>query len=440
MKASEIRAKIKAKKAEFTSVMEKTDKSQSVEEVKKLREQLETLKSDIAMLEELLFTADEDDVPDSDPDSDPEHEQRDNAQLVNGDVVRSAYSGNFSVKMENGGQTRTDIITSSADKLYLRSDEKLVSRVHSSSKKPLDMGKYIRGAVSGNWDNALEERAAFTTSTTGVIIPQVLSAQVIDIARNISLFASAGVPTVDMSGSNNLTIGRISKDPVFKFKEELAEAEDSNFELDDITLNAKTAYGLAYISLEALNSARNITPLINSVFAQAFADMIDKGMLYGQNGDAFAPEGIMNDPDIHHIVATNRWFDDFIKAIGQIKRKNGMPNTLGINAATDEMFALLKDSNGNALQPPKAFENLNQVLSNQLIEDPENGSDALVFDSNAMIIGLQNSIVIKMFTESDYCVKNGAVGFQIYSMLDCKATRPKHIAKITGVKTIEVDP
>ena len=192
------------------------------------------------------------------------------------------------------------------------------------------------------------------------------------------------------------------------------------------------------MSLETLYSAQNISSIVNKVFAQAFADMIDRGMLYGQNGDTFAPSGIMNDTDIHHIVATNKWFDDFIRAIGQIKRNNGIPDTLGINAATDEMFALLKDSNGNALQPPKAFENLNQIISNQLSEDENDGSDALIFDKNAMIIGLQNAMTIRITQDSDYCIKNGAVAFQIYSMLDCKATQPKHIAKITGVKAIEV--
>ena len=51
-----------------------------------------------------------------------------------------------------------------------------------------------------------------------------------------------------------------------------------------------------------------------------------------------------------------------------------------------------------------------------------------------MIIGFQNRMVFRMFQDTDYCIKNGAVGFQIYAMLDCAAVQPKHIAKITGIK------
>ena len=43
-------------------------------------------------------------------------------------------------------------------------------------------------------------------------------------------------------------------------------------------------------------------------------------------------------------------------------------------------------------------------------------------------------MVFRMFQDTDYCIKHGAVGFQIYAMLDCAAVQPKHIAKITGIK------
>ena len=65
------------------------------------------------------------------------------------------------------------------------------------------------------------------------------------------------------------------------------------------------------------------------------------------------------------------------------------------------------------------------------------GSDAIVFDPNAMLIGMQNNIVIRMFQDTDYCIKNGMVGFQIFAMLDSAAVRPTHIAKIVGLKSAD---
>ena len=259
----------------------------------------------------------------------------------------------------------------------------------------------------------------------------------IDKARNLSLFTAAGVPIVPMD-TNNLTIARVAQDPEFAFKEELAEADESSFELEPVELKAKTAYGYAYCSLETIHSAQNLTDILYQVFSQAFADMCDRGMLYGQTASGslvdYAPAGIMNDTDIHEIEAQNKGYVDFIKAIGAIRRANGTPSVVGMNAATEEYLALLTDSNAQILDEPKAFAALTKVVSNQLKEDTVNGSDALVFDPKAMIIGFQNRMVFRMFQDTDYCIKNGAVGFQIYAMLDCAAVQPKHIAKITGIK------
>ena len=417
MTRKEIKDQIRAKEKESREIRDKVAASHDLEEIRSLGETLRKLRDDSdeleAQLDELEESGhyDRSDIPE-------------NAEYRGADAVRAAYAAG------------SDVI-SGVDTLALRSNEKFASRLSQADRKSLDLGKYVRGAVTGDWTNAVEERAAFTTSTTGVIIPKVLSANVIDKARNISLFTSAGVPIVPMS-TNNLMIARVSQDPEFAFKEELAEADESSFELEPVELKAKTAYGYAYCSLETIHSAQNLTDILYQVFSQAFADMCDRGMLYGQTANGslvnYAPAGIMNDADINEIEAQNIGYTDFIKAIGVIRRANGTPSVVGMNAATEEYLALLTDANRQILEEPKAFAALEKVVSNQLKEDAENGSDALVFDPKAMIIGFQNRMVFRMFQDTDYCIKNGAVGFQIYAMLDCTAVQPKHIAKITGIK------
>ena len=276
------------------------------------------------------------------------------------------------------------------------------------------------------------------TTSTGALIPAVLASRIIDKARNVSLFSAAEVPIVPMT-SNNMTIARIASDPEFSFKEELAEADESNFSLESVDLKAKTAYGYAYVSLEAINSAQNLTQILYNVFAQAIADMCDRAMLYGQDSAEYAPSGIMNDANINTIAATNVGYSDFIKAIGKIRRANGNPTVVGMNAATEEISSLLTDGNGNLLLPPPQFADLTKVVSNQLAEDAETGSDALIFDPLSMVIGIQKNIVIKMMDNTEYCIKHGAIGFQIYAMMDCAVVQPKHITRITGIKESESD-
>lgn len=412
----ELKKAIRAKEKEIRELQKRSNESTDVTEVKSIGDQIQAI---IDELDELKTQLDElEDQEESERSFNP---FKNCTELRNGRTVFST-----------GGAV------SGSDGLALRSGDSMVSRCTDQSGKNLDLGKYVRGIVTGNWDNATEERSAMTTGSLGAVIPEVLSAKIIDYARNISLFASANVPVYPME-SNNLTIGRVASDPVFKFKAEGAKGTEASFSLDSVDLNAKTAYGYAYVSLEAINSAKNLTQILYNVFGQAIADAIDKGLLYGQYNsttssyDTFAPAGIMNDTDVEEITATNNGYDDFIKAIGAVKRNNGTPTVLGINAVTDEIISLLCDGNGQPLNAPKAFEALRQVVSNQLAYDETTGSDALVFDPEAIAIGIQKNVVVRMITDSDYCIENGMVGFQIYAMLDGKAVRPTHIAKITGI-------
>ncbi len=298
------------------------------------------------------------------------------------------------------------------------------------------LGSIVRGMVTGKWDS-LELKNIVTTTSSGTLIPSVLSAQIIDLMRNLSLFTAAGVPVAYMD-SNNLTISRVKTDPTFKFKQEGEAAEESSFELDGVELKSKTAYGYAYITLEAIQSSQNLDTVLRQVFAAAMANAIDVAMLYGQKAgsggyDSFAPSGIMNDSDI--LVTQSGEtpsYDDIVKAAGAIRRANGVPMTWAVNAATDEALELLKDSTGQYLAPPKALDSLQKIVSNQLAASDETGYDALVFDPKAMLIGVQNNLQIKII-EDEACLKRGLVGFQIYSMLDCKVVRPKAICKVTGI-------
>ena len=301
------------------------------------------------------------------------------------------------------------------------------------------LGLTVKGMVTGKWDNQ-ELKNEVTTTSSGTLIPQVLSAQIIDIAREISLFSVAGVPVVPMK-SNNVTISRVKKDPIFTFKAEGAEAEESTFELDGVQLNSKTCYGYAYVTIEAINSSQNLDAILKQVFAAAIANSVDIAMLYGQQAadgesyEDFAPYGIMNDKDILAVPASSTVsYDDVIKGAGAIRKNNGTPTAWAINAVTEEALELLKTTDGQYLQQPKSLDGLKKIVSNQLSHDESKGSDILVFDPKAMLIGIQNNIRIKII-EDEKCLKNGLVGFQIYTMQDCKVVRTKSICKITGVKT-----
>lgn len=419
MKKEELKKAIRAKEKELEAKRNEMISSQNLEEVRSLKTDCDSIIEELQKLRDELEALENDDKE-------------------NGDGGETGRSTSFNPMNAYGGKRNSfsmagGVQVATTEKSALKRNESILSRFD-FERKNLDLGKYIRGIATGNWDGATEERTAMTTSALGAIIPVELSGQIIDRARNKSLFVSAGVPVYPMK-SNSLKIGRVATDPVFKFKAEGAEGEEASFDLEAVTLNAKTIYGYAYVTLEALQSAENLTDILMKVFSQAVADGIDKGLLYGQTGDVsgVAPSGIMNDTNINVIEATNRGYDDFIRAIGAVRKNNGEPSIMAINADTDEKLSLFHDDNFVYREAPASVQKLQQLITNQLNHDSESGeNDAVIFDPESMVIGMQSNVVVRMITDSETCIKSGKVGFQIYAMLDGATVQPKHIAKITG--------
>lgn len=319
----------------------------------------------------------------------------------------------------------------------LRCEDRLFDQNHyGSEEKEMNLGKYIRGMVTGKWDDAEFEKRALVSSGASSLIPAPLFDRIIDKARNASIFTAANVPIAIMD-TNNLRVVKIKEDLQAHFKAEGEAAEESSpMELEAVTLESKTIYGYAYVSLEAIDSAENLDTILKDSFGAAIAEGIDQAMLYGvySGGElqSYAPAGIFNHAEINTVEAVNSDYDDIIKGIGRIKANNGIASAMAVNANTEEVLSLLKDKNGQYLAPPKAVTNVRQIVSNQLNHDKSTGSDILVFDPEALLIGVQKGINIKVFDGDTECIKRGLVCFRIMSMVDCVVLQPKHISRITG--------
>ncbi|MFW5961810.1 MAG: phage major capsid protein, partial [bacterium] len=328
-------------------------------------------------------------------------------------------------EMRGGEKLGDDIIL-----LRNKKDSLVKAKNFSPEEKELRLGKYLRGIVTGDWTDAEKEKRAVTLSTTGHVVPEILAADVLDEVRNESLFAD-NVPFINFKEGNKFV--KLTDSPSLAFKEEGEEAPESSFTLESVNLDPKTLYGWAYVTLESIEKGVNVENVLTKAFIGALAQGIDKAYINGQNGDSFAPGGVLNNADINTVEASADPYDDVIKAIGQIKRKNGLPKILGMNAATEEYYNLAKDSNGDYLQAPEAVNSLQRIVSNNLPYDETDGSDALVYDPEALMIAVQEGMRFEIFRGSDEGIKKGMIGFRIYAMVDLKVLRPDFVSKITGI-------
>ncbi|NFN17445.1 phage major capsid protein [Clostridium botulinum] len=312
------------------------------------------------------------------------------------------------------------------------------SAIKAENKTNLEIGKYIKGMVTGDWTNAIAEKSEFmalNTSTGTTLIPTPLAAQVIDLARN--QMSLSDIPIIPME-TNNLTIAKIIENPKFKFKKELEKASESEMSFAPIELKSKTIYGLMKLSLELLHSASNIEQVVTQAMAQAIAQAIDNAGLYGRGTDenkkVYEPlgitrvEGINIVEDVEPVELSK--YAPYVRGIGKITKANGVPTTIAYNSDIDTEFSLLTDTTGQPLNAPKVVNSLNKKLSNNVLDN-----QALIFDSNSIVMGLQNNIAIDTSKELGFA--DGSVYLRVYAMLDFAVLKPKNITKINYKGYIE---
>jgi HK97 family phage major capsid protein len=345
---------------------------------------------------------------------------------IEGGKVVEATTGAFAISDDN-----------QKHKLYFKND-KLSTKT--PDHKNLSLGKYLKGAITGDWKGAPNERLEFqalSTATASVMIPEILSNQVIDLARNKSIFFQSNVPMIDME-SNNLTISKVATDPVFGFKAEGAPATESTMTFEAVRLQSKTCYGLMSITLEALQSSANLEEVVRNTMAEALAQTIDRAFLYGDGINE--PAGVLTNPDINAITGgAIENFDPFVKAVGAVRRGNGDATTWALNATTDEELNMLKDTTSQPLNSPDVLDGLDKIISNQLLDNEGvglNESTSIIYDPTSMIIGMQSPISVELSREANDAYQKGIVYLRVYCMTDIQLLQPKWFSKVTGLTPV----
>ncbi|MDH5085198.1 phage major capsid protein [Clostridium perfringens] len=291
--------------------------------------------------------------------------------------------------------------------------------------KEIGIGKYLRGALTGEWKGAENERKQFValnTSSGKTLIPKVLSAQIIDLARPQTVLSD--IPIIPME-SNNLTIAKIASDPKIAFKEESQPVEGSEMTFESIELKSKTAYGFMKISLELLESARNIDEVISQALSKAVAEMIDSNGLYGDG--VLQPKGLLTYDTINSIGSESidkTKYISLVKGVGEITNANGIPTTIAYNSKIDTELNMLTDTTGQPLNPPKVISDLTHKRSNNIKDN-----QAVVYDNNSIVMGVQNKITIDTSEAAGFA--DGTVWIRVYAMLDFAILNPKNITKIS---------
>lgn len=313
---------------------------------------------------------------------------------------------------------------------------------YSREEEQLNLGKYLKGLVTGDWVGAENERKFLNQAATGqYLIPTKLSDTIIDLARNKSRVIEAGARTFEMTERKVTTVRQLD-DPTLYWKKENDTITESDGVFDTVTHEAKTLVGMVRLSLEMFQDAHDIENILVNALTAGVALELDRVALLG-TGVGEEPTGLYNTAGVPKLslgdngaALTN--YVPFSKAAQMIQEQNGEANAVIYAPRTAGDIDRLVDSTGQPLTPPASFQKLSKFVTNQVPVDlvkgtATNASAAFVGDFSNVLYGIRTGVTIDVGGTMGSAFQNMQVLLRVYLRGDVQFTRPKHFTIIDGI-------
>ena len=319
---------------------------------------------------------------------------------------------------------------------------------------PLDLDKFLRGALTGSWRGAENEQrisnamSGTSSAAGGILIPTLLSSQIIDMARAQTRVLQAGAQIVPME-SRTVDVPRWTQDPALAWRTENAIVGESDATVDKVTLDAKSLATVVKVSRELVEDT-DISGALAAAFASALAAKLDQAALYadGTNG---APLGIKADSNVTKTSmgpngASFTSWDQMVDAVGRLRDNNEEPTAVIMADRTARGLAKLKATgSGEYLSPPSYLDGLPRmatsgVPTNLTVGTSIDCTDVFTGDWRQLMFGIRTDLQITLLSER-YMTNDaagspagGQYGFVAWWRGDIQAARAKAFGVITGVR------
>ncbi len=310
------------------------------------------------------------------------------------------------------------------------------------------LGKAVRGAVTGNWQNAAVELRAMSGGTDalgGYLIPEPLSARLIDRIREVSRVFEAGVSLVPMT-VNQLSLARLLTPGSASWKSEndpVGESADLTF--DRVTLTAKTLPILARMSRELFDDLSDeAAALIERELLSVLALELDRVVLRGSGVDP-EPEGILNQTGVTLTElgsgngASLNGYDELIDSITSIREAGLEPNAILYAPRTAGYFDKLKTASGEAYPVPPTIQGMRRLSTNQVpvnltVGSSSNCSEAYVCRWAEVLVGMRTDIRVGLQVLKERYADNLQIGLLGYLRADVAVAHPEGCVVLTGIR------
>lgn len=302
----------------------------------------------------------------------------------------------------------------------------------------LSLGGYFRAMTLGAKTDA-ERRALSegTDSAGGYTVPDILSAQLIDLLRARTVAITAGARTIPLTSDTNY-IAKVAADPTPAWRAEAATIAESDPTFGRVTLTPRSLAVIVKVSRELLEDSLNLQTELPRVIAAAMAVELDRVAFFG-TGTAPQPRGIVNTTGVN-TIAHNAALSDFsplVSARTKVLEANAAGVTAFVMSPRDEgNLANLKDSTAQPLRQPKAIEDMPFLTSTSF---PTNGGVGLNESTIVtghfphLLIGIRNNIRVEILRER--YADTHQYGFVAHMRADVAVEHGAAFTTVTGVQS-----
>jgi HK97 family phage major capsid protein len=337
--------------------------------------------------------------------------------------------------------------TAAGQPLLLARSAPVAARVHArSGARPdeLSFERWLRAAVTGDWREAraeAEEMRALglgADAAGGWLVPDPLSAQIIDLARAQARVIEAGALTRPIE-SATLTIPVLEADPTAAWKPENVEGAASDPAFGAVVVRPRTLFALVKASRELIEDAPAADTTIRDSLTAALALELDRAALRGA-GAGPEPLGLRNTPNVQTLASIGSPdYDDLLQALELIQTANGAATAALLTPRDAGTLARLKDTTGQYLAPPPAVAALPRLTTTQIPTTLGAGNESEIYvgDWRRLVWAVRTQIQLEVSQEA---ADSGGSAFSAHQVwikatarCDFYVEQPRHFVVLTGV-------
>ncbi len=369
--------------------------------------------------------------------------------------VANLPEGIAPVQLLGGGHTQSNLPTDKDQPLTREQSCEDWCRRHlpgcaDQQQNQPELGDLLRCWITGEGSD-VTRRAMQTTSDGGILIPTLLSARIIDTARNKAQTLNAGVQTLPMP-EKTLTIPRVRSDPQAAWRAEMGLIKRSGAAFEPVTLSACSLACIVPMSRELFeDNAVGLGVWFQVTLGKVLALAMDQAVLTGSgakvDGTRIEPIGITNTEGIQTLdlsqhdsgsLAKLPNYLPFSKAVTMVRAVNGEPGAVIMSPNNFGIVDALSDTTGQPLQPPQSWQSLQHLDSNQ-VED----SLAFVGDFRQAVMGIRQQLHLEIAStgtvekdgdlEAVNLLQQHALAIKVVMRGDVGIQRPDHFVQITNI-------